>query len=101
MTLRSSADIIARVTALEESLQWRDSLNKPGAEWQLLSRDTQRMIARVRSDATDGTFCSSFWSYEREHDSFIFATLDAAKQFAKFSAVKSVLEDDLRRASIQ
>jgi hypothetical protein len=95
--MESSGDIVARIKQLEESLVWR-TLGDGGKR--LVSTQSGRVVSSVRP--SPGVLYQVFsWRYEKENPEYVFETLESAMQFAKFAAIKEILEDDLRKARIQ
>jgi Fe-S cluster assembly scaffold protein SufB len=98
--MRISQDIIDRVNDLERTLVWVKDVEAQESSWNLVSDASKRLVARVfRQD--EGHYRTSTWQYERENSGYIFLDAHSAMEWAKFNAIKSTLEEELRRATIQ
>lgn len=96
--MESVNDLIARIRHLDETLVWEQGKESGSAN--LISIHSLRVIAGVQLNA-DGQYQVFEWQYERRNLGCIFKTLDAAENYAKFDAIKDILQEDLRRQTVQ
>lgn len=96
--MKSTAEIIQRIRDLEETLVWDE-------DHRLMSSETKRIVGRVKfiarkdSHGTDTGDWMVCWQEETRGE--VFSDLNAAKDHAKFKAIVNILDDDLRRRTIQ
>lgn len=96
--LESGQDIIDRVMEIEQSLNWND--DPPSGVYDLYSSRSQRMVCSINT-VTGGRFQISTVEYDQLRKGDVFRTLEGAKRWAVFSAIREILSDDLRKATLQ
>ena len=99
--MENAADLIARVKQLEETLVWKRTRVEGYKSdiYQLQSTVTKRIVMTVR--VTDGgNFKMGDGAQYRDND-YEFFELEGALAAAKFTAIRNLLEEDLRRTRIQ
>jgi hypothetical protein len=96
--MESSDDIVDRIEQLEGTLEWKEV--EPSVRWALVSIQSNRLVATLVC-REDGFFRTADYDYGRENQGYVFTTLEGAKGYSKFSAIRSILEHDLRRSTVQ
>lgn len=97
--MESSNDIIARIKQLEETLLWDSTRSGTDGVIQLVSVQTKRVIFAVK-------FIGTMYQTFRPSDGSLragemFTELEGAKRYAKFTAMREILAEELRRVYIQ
>ena len=87
--------IMERVKELDTTLVWSGNAEKS----QLVSSLSGRVIAEV--NYVNSYYKVFQWRYSKAQEGYCFVTLESAKHFAKFDAIREKLDEDLRSYNIQ
>ena|ERR1017187_8255447 len=98
--MESSDDIIARIKQLDETLGWDSSLAGTDGTVHLVSAQSKRVISAVRLKGTMFQVCTTDYDGNLKGTP-LFTELAGAKAYAKFTALRDLLSEDLRRAHVQ
>lgn len=92
--MQSIKDISKRTAHLDKTLIWEDL----GDNYILVSSDTSRRLANIKTTA------AGYATYESSHSdrpSNHYGSLEKAQEFVKFTVIKDILVEELRRQYLQ